>query len=115
MNRDPIFLDHMLHEIQYIERVCADKSLDDLHTDEDLQHMIARAFEILGEAARNISPETNDMYPDIPRREIIGVRDKIIYGYFSVNWVIIWDIISNEITQIQPQLEQIVTDLQKSI
>ncbi|HWQ67305.1 MAG TPA: DUF86 domain-containing protein [Methanospirillum sp.] len=112
INRDVVFLKHMLHEIAYIERVCAEKSIDDIHADEDLQHMVARAFEIIGEAARNLSLKTKENYPDIPWREMVGVRDRIIHGYFSVNWVIVWDIISNEIPGLKTQLSQVLHNLE---
>ena len=65
-NRDIIYLDHILHEISYIERICKGRSINDLYTDEDLQHMVSGAFEIIGEAAKNISLSCKNRYPDIP-------------------------------------------------
>jgi len=47
MRLDLVFLDHMLHEITYFKRVCANKSIEDLYLDENLQHMISRAFLII--------------------------------------------------------------------
>ena len=68
--------------------------------------MVSRALEIIGEAAKNISLSCKNIYPDIPWREIIGVRDRIIHEYFSINWIIVWDIISNEIPVLKDQLEK---------
>ncbi|WP_409340236.1 DUF86 domain-containing protein [Methanospirillum stamsii] len=64
----------------------------------------------MGEASRNISQETKDKYPDIPWKEIVGVRDRIIHGYFSINWVIVWDIISNELDPLKAQLYRVLCD-----
>ena len=30
--------------------------------------------------------------------------DKIIHGYFSINWVIVWDVISNELVDLKTQI-----------
>ena len=108
MKRDIVFIDHILHEIEYIEEKCSDKTLEDLTSDEDLQHMISRALEIIGEAARNISVEMKGKNPEIPWKEIIGVRDRIIHGYFSINWVIVWDIITHEMDILRKQLSEII-------
>lgn len=108
MNRDPVFIDHILHEIVFIEEKCSGKTLDDLISDEDLQHMVSRALEIIGEASRSISPDLKKEYSEIPWREIIGLRDRIIHGYFSINWVIVWDIITTELKDFKLQLSQII-------
>ena len=107
MKRDEVFIEHILHEISYLEKKCSGKTIDDLNSDEDLQHMVSRALEIIGEASRNISQETKDAHPEIPWKEMIGVRDRIIHGYFSVNWVIVWDIILHEIEPLKQHVIRI--------
>ncbi len=49
MKRDEVFIEHILHEISYLEKKCSGKTIDDLNSDEDLQHMVSRALEIIGE------------------------------------------------------------------
>lgn len=85
MKRDSVFIEHILHEIGYIEEKCQQKTLDDLYSDVDLQHIVSRVLEIIGEASRNVSMAIKDRYPDIPWKEMIGVRDRIIHSYFSIN------------------------------
>lgn len=110
MKRDEVFIEHILHEIEYIKQKCSGKTQDDLNTDEDLQHIVSRALEVIDEASRNVSRETKDKYPDILWKEMIGVRDRIIHGYFSINWIIVWDIITNELCPLQTQLSNILRD-----
>lgn len=40
---------------------------------------------IIGEAAKNLSPEIKDAHPEIPWRAIAGIRDRIVHEYFRTN------------------------------
>jgi len=70
-------------------------------------------LEIIGEASRNISMAIKDRYPDIPWKEMIGVRDRIIHSYFSINWVIVWDIVTNELFTLKNQLEDVLSEIEE--
>ncbi|HOW04543.1 HepT-like ribonuclease domain-containing protein [Methanospirillum hungatei] len=54
-----------------------------------------------------------DRYPDIPWKEMIGVRDRIIHSYFSINWVIVWDIVTNELFTLKNQLEDVLSEIEE--
>ena len=43
---------------------------------------------IIGEAAKNISPEFNAAYP--------GIRDRIVHEYFRTNTRRIWDVVADD-------------------
>lgn len=58
---------------------------------------VLRNLEIIGEAAKNISEETRQKYPQIKWRKIAGFRDVIAHGYFGVNDETVWDIVENEV------------------
>jgi uncharacterized protein with HEPN domain len=74
---------------------------------------VSRALEIIGEASRNVSMAIKDRYPDIPWKEMIGVRDRIIHSYFSINWVIVWDIVTNELFTLKNQLEDVLSEIEE--
>jgi uncharacterized protein with HEPN domain len=72
---------------------------------------VVRLVEILGEAAKHISPETCAQAPNIPWRQIAGTRDRLSHAYFDVNLDIIWDIISNDLPNLIPELQRILQTL----
>ena len=74
---------------------------------------MSRALEIIVEASLNISMAIKDRYPDIPWKEMIGVRDRIIHSYFSINWVIVWDIVTNELFTLKNQLEDVLSEIEE--
>ncbi|MFH0921022.1 MAG: HepT-like ribonuclease domain-containing protein [Fibrobacterota bacterium] len=49
-------------------------------------------MEIIGEAARNIPESLQIKHPDIPWKDMIGMRNKIAHAYFGIQWLVVWKI-----------------------
>jgi len=77
---------------------------DFLH-DFKTQDAVMRNIEILGEAAKLLSDETKEKYPNIPWKDVARTRDNLIHDYFGVNIDIVWDIARNEIPSLSAQLK----------
>ncbi len=58
--------------------------------DDKAMYAVIRAFEIIGEAARQIPEDVRDANPEIPWREITGMRNKLTHEYFGVNTKVVW-------------------------
>ncbi len=69
---------------------------------------VMRQLEIMGEAARRLSEETRLELSEIPWRQIIGMRNRLIHGYDDVDLAIVWDTIQNDLPLVVAQLEQVV-------
>jgi len=82
----------------------------DLDKDEKLALSIARLLEVLGEAAKNISSQCRDAYPEIPWRQIAGTRDRLIHGYFDIDLDIVWKIVSTDLPSLSERLEEILSN-----
>lgn len=59
----------------------------DLDTDRKLCLSLVHLLEIIGEAAKGVSPEFRRKHPDLPWKKTAGLRDRLIHGYFDVNLV----------------------------
>jgi len=57
----------------------------DLDTDRKLSLSLVRLLEVIGEAARGITMEFHREHPELPWKSMIGMRDRLIHGYFDVN------------------------------
>ena len=75
-----------------------------LANDRPLQHLILRDLAILGEAASRISPEYRDKHPEIPWRDMIDLRNRLIHVYFDLNLDIIWNSVEHDLPELLPQL-----------
>ncbi|MBI3444492.1 MAG: DUF86 domain-containing protein [Magnetospirillum sp.] len=62
---------------------------------------------IIGEAAKNLSPELKDAHPEIPWRAIAGIRDRIVHEYFRTNTRRIWDVVTEDLDPLEAALHTI--------
>lgn len=72
---------------------------------------VIRGLEIIGEAARKIPPSVRERYPQIPWREITGMRDKLIHDYMGVNVTVVWKTVTEDLPAIEPELRQMLNEL----
>ncbi len=71
-----------------------------------LQDAVVRNLEIIGEAAKRISPEIRNSYPDVDWKKISGLRDILIHEYFGIDIEIIWDIIQNKLPPLRDSIQK---------
>lgn len=70
--------------------------------------MILRRLEIIGEAVKHLSDEIREDHPDIPWRQIAGMRDIIIHEYFGVTLEMIWIVATDDILDLKTKVEEII-------
>ncbi len=104
---DSIFIKHIFESIKAIEKFSKNLSRNDLKSNRLKQSAIIREIEIIGEAVKNMSNEFKTKYNNIPWREIVGTRDKMIHNYFGVDLDVVWSIIKKDIPDLKNKLEKI--------
>jgi uncharacterized protein with HEPN domain len=72
------------------------------------QNAVIRPLEIIGEAARQVSPETRDAHPEIPWEQMIGMRNRLIHEYFRVNLTTVWETVQNDLPSLIAQIQPLV-------
>ncbi len=107
---DVIRLRHMIEAAEIIGRFVAGKQRSDLDTDEMLGLAVARAVEIIGEAASKLSIETRSALPSIPWPAIVAMRNRLVHAYFDVDHDILWKTAVDEIPQLLSALQRISID-----
>ncbi len=102
------FLRHMLDAIELIENYLKDKSYKEFQSNRMLQDAVIREIEIIGEATKNLSADFRSKYSEIPWRQIAGMRDKLIHGYFGVDLAAVWDTATKDIPWLKEKLQEIL-------
>lgn len=105
---DRVRVQHMIDAVRQATEFTSGRSRADLDTDPMLMLALTRLLEILGEAAKHVSPATRVLAPEVPWRQITGTRDRIAHGYFNVNLDVVWRIVTAELPALLPELERLL-------
>ncbi len=112
--RDKLFLNDILECCQKIEKFLEGKTKEDFLATEILQDALARNVEIIGEAAKNLSEEICQANPQLPWRDIMRMRDKIVHHYFRVNLNVIWQTVTEDVPHLKIEVQKILTNYDDS-
>jgi len=107
---DPLVaLRHMLDHAREAFDLAQGRSRDDLDSDRLLQLALTRLVEIVGEAASRVPSELQRRHPQLPWRQAIGARNRLIHGYDFVDLDILWEIVATDLPALVPQIEEALT------
>jgi uncharacterized protein with HEPN domain len=72
---------------------------------------VVRALEIIGEAAKKVPPSMRTQYPNVPWRDIAGMRDKLMREYFGVNPRRVFDTVRLDLPPLQSTVGRMLEDM----
>jgi len=90
MLRDITYLLDMLDSAKIALDYAIGKTWDEFYEDIQCQDAVIRRIEIIGEAARRVSSETREKYPEIEWREMTSMRNLVIHEYDVVDIKMVW-------------------------
>ena len=106
--RDQTRFQDMLNKARRARKFLHGRTRTELETDDLLAYAVVRAIEIVGEAGTQVTAETRKQYPQLPWRNIIGMRNRIIHDYGAIDLNIVWEVVNRNLPELITQLEQIL-------
>lgn len=97
----------ILEAIEHIERYAV-KGQDAFETDELIQNWCVRHLQIIGEAARGIPEEVARQAPDVPWKDIIGMRHILVHDYFGINTSVVWGVVERDLPTLKKKIQALL-------
>jgi len=105
---DSVSLHQMLDHIEEAVVLAKDLTRTCLGTDRVLSLALLKLVEIVCEAATRVSEPVQAAHPEIPWRQIIGTRNRLIHGYDAVDFDILWDIVTADFPPLASQIKALL-------
>lgn len=100
------YLEDITSSILRIEAYVDSMGYAEFEQDEKTADAVLRNFEIMGEAAKNISDELVQEHSEIPWKEMAGMRDRLIHAYTEVDLEIVWKTIDEELPELKEKINE---------
>lgn len=97
LKEDSLYLDHIVQSLERILSYCSGVDEATFTKDFMMQDACIRQLEIIGEATKKLSPQFKTRYPNIPWKDMAGMRDKLTHNYFDVEIGIVWKTIETDV------------------
>jgi uncharacterized protein with HEPN domain len=107
MNRDRHFLLHIQESIAKIDRYTREGK-DAFMADIKTQDAVIRNFEIIGEATKRLSATAKAQRPEVPWRDVAGLRDILIHDYEGVDHLEVWNIVEHHLPRLREAVKALL-------
>lgn len=108
-----LYIKDILKYMERAEGYIKSISFEEFLKDDKACDAIIRCIEVIGEAAGNVPQEIRDKHLSIPWRDIVGMRNKVIHGYFTVDFETVWLVVKEEIPKLKPMISKVLENLEK--
>lgn len=110
MKNERVYLRHILNAIADI-REYASVGAEAFAGDRMRQDAIIRKLEIIGEATKQVSDATRARRPEIPWKQIAGMRDRLTHAYFGVDLNLVWRVVERDLTPLAAAVGDLLAEL----
>jgi uncharacterized protein with HEPN domain len=108
---DVVYTGHMLDTARKATCKVVGKTRAEYDGDENLRMALAHLIQVLGEAARHVSSAMQQAHAEIPWKQIIGMRHKVVHDYLHVDYDIVWAVVTIDLPPLIIDLEKFVPRL----
>src|SRR5208282_5280723 len=102
-----LYFEDILTAIDDIDNFIQGMTFDAFENDKKTIQAVVRSLEIIGEAANHLPKEIKEKYPEIPWRDMISMRNKVLHEYFGVDEEVLWQTISEDLLPLKEKIKNL--------
>jgi uncharacterized protein with HEPN domain len=108
-----VYVEDIIDAINNIEAYTKGLTYENFVSDKKTVDAVIRNFEIIGEATKHVPLAVRKEYPNVPWRDMAGMRDKLIHGYFGVQLDVVWKTIKERLPEVRPLVVEALEKIKK--
>ena len=97
----------MIQAVEQAVEYALQRTQSEVENEPPLQHLFVRNLEILGEAASRVSSDVRQAHPEIPWRDIVDMRNRLIHAYFDIDMDVVWTTVRQALPEVLTHLRAI--------
>jgi uncharacterized protein with HEPN domain len=107
---DILYLGQMYDAASWVTTRLSQTSRDDFDHDETLQLAVVHQIQVVGEAARLVSETTRQSVAEIPWKQIVGMRHRIVHDYTDIDLDIVWEVAKAHLPSLVESLKKVLPE-----
>ncbi len=101
-----VYIRHMLDRADEALLFCRGRARTQLDHDVMFRYAVIHALEVLGEAATRVPDATRSTFPDVPWPQVVGLRNRLVHGYDTIDLDIVWRIVQDDLAPLTEALRE---------
>ena len=106
-----LYVSDILRAIDLIAEFVIGIDFETFSEDEKTKSAVVMQLHVIGEAAKHVPDDLRQKYPDVPWKRLAGMRDRLIHGYFEVDYAIVWKVVESNLPELRPTIQAILSDM----
>lgn len=104
-----LYISDILHAFDLISEFVIGMDFETFSKDDKTKSAVVMQLHIIGEAAKHVSDDLRQKNPDVPWKQLAGMRDRLSHGYFEVDYTIVWKVVESNLPELRPVIQAILT------
>lgn len=105
-----VYLQHIRDAIRWIGEYTKGMDRETFLASHLVQDAVLKQIEVIGEAAKHLTPDFTEAYPEVPWKDIAGMRDFIVHNYFGVDVEAVYKTVVKDIPVLNNQIAAVLKD-----